>query len=105
MGFAIPQPFWLKVDNMTGRRALVSRGRRRIAAAIPTSLQPAPLPPAAVVNRSRQQQLRRRNWRARASVVRVIASLLRLGVLLLSTASQATDVARLTLLAGALRLK
>ena len=66
-------------------------------------MQPGPQPREAVESRSRQQMLRRRNWRARANVVRVIASLLRLGVLPLSTVSQATDVARLTLLAGALR--
>jgi len=95
--------FWLKVDNMAGRRVLVARGRRRIAVAISSSLQPASQAPAAVVSRRRQQQLRRQNSRARVNVVRVIASLLRLGVLPLSTVSQATDVARLTLLADALR--
>ena len=66
-------------------------------------MQPAPLPRPAVENRSRQQQLRRSSVRARANVVRIIASLLRLGVLPLSTVSQASDVARLTLLAGAIR--
>ena len=103
MVFAIPQPFWLKLVSMSGRRAPASRGRRRIEAAAPASMQRGPQPPEAVESRSRQQLLRRRNWRARANVVRVIASLLRLGVLPLSTVSQATDVARLTLLAGALR--
>ena len=103
MGFANSQPFWFKGDAMAGRRAIVSRGRRRIGAVISSAMQPGPQPPTAVESRSRQQLLRRRHWRARANVVRVIASLLRLGVLPLSTVSQATDVARLTLLAGALR--
>jgi len=55
------------------------------------------------LDRCRQQKVRRQLKRAQENVLRIIAALLRLGVLPVTQTAQATDVARLKLLAAALR--
>lgn len=88
---------------MHGRRVYATRARRRNAAGAPPAMRPGPTPRAAVASRGGQQRRRRCSMRARANLIRVMAGLLRLRVLPLSTVSQASDVARLAVLARALR--
>ncbi len=66
-------------------------------------MPPGPLPQAAAGTRGGQQRRRRLVGRAQANVLRILADLLRLEVLPLRSVTEASDVARLALLARALR--